>query len=323
MPDAIQTFKLPETPNSSYLEIARNCSCLVNVASQMAHDWTVAGSPSEEQGFNWTPVNSCDYASGLFSQFNFENVELIWSNFNYHDKITTKTASEPFGFIVSLAGKAYLIFRGTLFAEKGETSPDFQADMDFLTMITYAGGGNVSRGFWRVFEGLQKGLHEQLQKVKTGGLELVISGHSLGSTLATLAVPLAADPANGFGLSVTAYPQASPMAGDSEFAKYYNSLKIDTYRLVNTEDAVPKSPPDRRYTHVGNSVEFTALYNKETASDDEKKKKPDEGKMHNPCCSYAYALKQVGHLPYCAVNPSNTDGKCIFPMIVVNRGGAG
>ena len=302
MPDTIQ---LPSTPDPTYLDIARNCSCLVNVASQMAQDWVTDGLPKPED-FKWTPKDLCPYTSDLFGQFDFRNVELIWSDFYYQDGLKTLgPVLEPFGFVVLLHDKAFLIFRGT----RGDVRPDVQADKD-IQKTPYASGGNVSRGFWRVFDGLQGSLRGQLKKVKDSGHDLVISGHSLGSTLATFAVPLAADPANGFGLPVTAYPQASPKVGGPDFVKYYNGLGVNTYRLVNTEDSVPKLPVGG-YAHVGIAVEFTAPYFK---VDESGKTTNDEGKIHNPCCSYAYALKQVGTEPYIPVNPSNTDGTCKFPV---------
>ena len=161
-----------------------------------------------------TEIREEHYTSDLFGQFDFRNVELIWSDFYYQDGLKTLgPVLEPFGFVVLLHDKAFLIFRGT----RGDVRPDVQADKD-IQKTPYASGGNVSRGFWRVFDGLQGSLRGQLQKVKDSGHDLVISGHSLGSTLATFAVPLAADPANGFGLPVTAYPQASPKVGDPDAA---------------------------------------------------------------------------------------------------------
>lgn len=293
------TIQLPSTPEETYLEIAQNCSCLVNVASQMAQDWVTDGQPIPEK-FKWTPRDLCPYTNHLFKQFDFSEVEIIWSKFYYQDRVKTlESTPEPFGFIVHLHEKAYLIFRGT----RGDVHADVQADKD-IRKISYSKGGKVSQGFWRVFEGLQDSLREQLQKVKDRGSELIISGHSLGSTLATFAVPLSVD----LGLKVAAYPQASPKVGDHNFVNYYNSLGINTYRLINTEDSVPKLPPGG-YEHVGCAVEFTALYDKEDNSG------KDFGKMHNPCCSYAFALMRVDVVPYDPINHDNVSGDCNFPVV--------
>lgn len=52
---------------------------------------------------------------------------------------------------------------------------------------------------------------------------------------------------------------------------------MQTFRLVNTDDAVPKLPKNPEYEPVGVEAPFGADY-------------PNEGERHNPCCSYSYAL---------------------------------
>jgi predicted lipase len=105
-----------------------------------------------------------------------------------------------------------------------------------------------------------------------GRQTLTITGHSLGSALATLSVPLAV--ANN--IAALQYNSASPKVGLQPFHDYYESLNAPTFRLVNTADTVPNLPPQRSgdYVHVGNEVAFNADYGAEK-------------KTHNPCCSYA------------------------------------
>lgn len=121
----------------------------------------------------------------------------------------------------------------------------------------------------------------QLQKVQP--YPLFITGHSLGSTLATLAVPLAVL----YGCRGAQYNQASPRVGNPTFANYVSELRMPTFRLVNIYDAVPKSPPStqsRPYQAVGLEASYGADY-------------PTEGERHSPCCSYSYALFN-GQNPY-------------------------
>ncbi len=282
-------YNLNELTTLMPLEVARNCSYLINVASQMAKDWHNQPQKDKCNDFVWTPTDSCPYIQESISKFDFHCVELLWSTF---DTLSTlKRANEPFGFIVKLknSNTAYLVFRGS------QTDLDFIADIQFF-QTEYPNGGKVSEGFYNVFQGLTT-LESALQK--TSADNLVICGHSLGSTLATLSVPVAID--SGFSPnSITVFPQASPKIGNQDFANYFNGLGVKLIRLVNTVDCVPKLPPalgdPPKYVHVGDEVDFTADYQKEALN-------------HNPCCSYAYALVH----PENPVNPDNNGNNCVFP----------
>ena len=134
----------------------------------------------------------------------------------------------------------------------------------------------VERGFHSVFNGLeQSALNKVFSQVADVGGKLIVTGHSLGSTLATLTVPLACSEKIP-STNVLQYNQASPMVGDSNFQAYYDGLGVQTFRLVNTYDVVPKTPPGA-YVAVGIEATFGADY-------------PSELERHDPCCSYSYAL---------------------------------
>jgi predicted lipase len=69
---------------------------------------------------------------------------------------------------------------------------------------------------------------------------LTICGHSLGGALATL---LALDvAANTIFKNPTIYTYASPRTGDALFARTYNQVLPNTYRIANRVDMVPKLP---------------------------------------------------------------------------------
>jgi hypothetical protein len=290
-------YALPNMPDN-YLPTARNCSLLNTVGSQMAKDWNVH--KPKEGDFDWTPSDNCPSSMNLFSKFDLSNVTLIWSNFTYG--LEKKTVNEPFAFIVSDGTSDYLIFRGTLF-ETDHNTPDLIADLD-ANLIPYkdAGGtvqGKVSEGFSRVFDGLQNGLKEQLALISGNNRPLIITGHSLGSTLATLAFALISDPTSAYNFpQLSNYPQASPKVGNTDFASWYSNFKGETFRLVDTFDKVPKQPPFDAYVHVGNEITYDANY----LNDDNTKS--DEARIHSPCYSYAFALFAVTTSnPYNPVNP--------------------
>ena len=82
---------------------------------------------------------------------------------------------------------------------------------------------------------------------------LRITGHSLGSALATL---LALDVAgNKVFATPSVYTFASPRVGDKVFAGTYDSLVQDSWRINNLNDLVPQLPPLLAgYVHVDAEV---------------------------------------------------------------------
>jgi hypothetical protein len=68
----------------------------------------------------------------------------------------------------------------------------------------------------------------------------VVTGHSLGASLATLFV-LENASRGKFDIS-TLCTFASPRVGDTEFVHTFNLLSIDSWRIVNSLDVVPKLP---------------------------------------------------------------------------------
>jgi Lipase (class 3) len=69
----------------------------------------------------------------------------------------------------------------------------------------------------------------------------VVTGHSLGAALTTLFV-MENDAKGKFDLS-TLCTFASPRVGNTEFVHLFKKLPIDSWRIVNTKDFVPKLPP--------------------------------------------------------------------------------
>nr|GMD93180.1 phospholipase A1-II 4-like [Ipomoea batatas] len=77
-------------------------------------------------------------------------------------------------------------------------------------------------------------------------LSITVTGHSLGSSMATLnAVDLAANPINiNKDIPVTAFLYASPKVGDENFKKAFsNQQNLRALRISDANDPVPKLPP--------------------------------------------------------------------------------
>jgi lipase (class 3) len=87
----------------------------------------------------------------------------------------------------------------------------------------------------------------------------IVTGHSLGSALATLFV-LENSVKNKFDIT-TISTLASPKVGNLEFKHVFGGLPLTSWRIVNTPDAVPKLPPtipfvlDYEHVDVGYSFD--------------------------------------------------------------------
>lgn len=283
-------------PPAGYLAVAQACSFMVNVGSDMCQQWMKLGEPSS---FDWKPADPCPYTSG-YNLTDYTFGAPIWSTFTYKGQ----SYSEPFAFVATGKSANYLVFRGS------QTSVDFDLDGEDPQVAYQPAGGPsgmlVEAGFYAAFTGCSAAVSAALTQLKGAAMPLYITGHSLGSTLATLSVPLAV----AAGLSGIQANQASPRVGNVAFANYIDSFsQMPTYRLVNTDDLVPKAPPtavrvDKQtyyYQHAGTEIDFTALYTN-------KKGKLDEKDEHSPCCSYSYAL-------FNAASPVNPDiTKCVATL---------
>lgn len=112
----------------------------------------------------------------------------------------------------------------------------------------------VHRGFQAAWRSVREGVLDFVDKNKPD--QILITGHSLGGALATLAtVALKEKQHTIAGL----YTFGQPPVGDQNFVKYFNDeLKIPAYRFVNNNDVVPRSlNAVRSYRHIGKMQYFT------------------------------------------------------------------
>jgi hypothetical protein len=258
--DTKPTEPLSMPPGYS-LDTAQLVSFLVDVAVNMG-----ASAPP-----SWTPVNACD-CTQTYSVSDFTFSAPISSTFVYTNAFgQQKTATETFAFtaVDQKTGVAYLIFRGS------QTDADFlvdaETDLVDYTVPPAPAGAQVEKGFYAVYNGMVDALTTALKNL--GQVQLVIGGHSLGSAVATLSVPLAIS----LGLKGFQYNQASPKVGNSTFATYLEGTSFPTYRLVNMYDVVPTTPLNSSYVPVGAQATFGADYGSVQNN-------------HNPCCTYSYAI---------------------------------
>lgn len=144
---------------------------------------------------------------------------------------------------------------GTLMAFRG-TQPDKLED--WKTDINR----RLVPGPWsgRVHEGADIALDAIWPEVKflanTSPPPFLITGHSLGAMLATIATARLVEGHPSFGLAGL-YTFGQPRTGDSVFAREFNK-HINAYRFVNNNDIVTRLPALGSYKHIGKLMYLTA-----------------------------------------------------------------
>jgi len=184
---------------------------------------------------------------------------------------------EPFGFVAQnkTSGNVFVTFRGT------DTLEDWLSNVTIRH--TNHPWGPVEEGFWNLYQQCQENVRAAVKAA--AGPQVIVTGHSLGGALATLA---AADLADS-GLTVKMYNFASPRAGSPAFAERFNQQVPVAWRTVNTEDLVTTVPlstpslepgksahgllgvligvaPKLDFEHAGTPVSFTSFNGSITAN---------------------------------------------------------
>ncbi|WP_202113250.1 lipase family protein [Paenibacillus sp. MMS18-CY102] len=158
-----------------------------------------------------------------------------------------QSATDPMQQIVAI--------RGT------ESGMDWMSDFEFIleTFHEVPGSGKTEQGFTNLYRSmlveyadpdsskpLQQSLLAQIDTLPAG-TKLVVTGHSLGSSLATLHAFVAASK----GVQTELVTFASPRVGDKAFVEAFQALNMNQTRVYNEPDIVPKMPIELAgYRHI-------------------------------------------------------------------------
>ncbi|MEB3981430.1 lipase family protein [Mycobacterium sp. 663a-19] len=163
---------------------------------------------------------------------------------------------------VNKAGDVVIAIRGT----EGILEWIHDAAFDLVSCPFLAGAGHTEDGFTAMYESLRTGVQPDSPTVVAALAKLAfpnpissvtICGHSLGGALATL---LALDVAANTAFSQPAvYSYGSPRTGDSLFAKTFDQVVTNSYRIASRLDIVTGLPPPIDYEHVLNPVELIPI----------------------------------------------------------------
>ncbi len=158
--------------------------------------------------------------------------------------------SDSQGFLIASDDLIVLAFRGT----EPSCLRDWMTDARLL-QVKGCGKGLVHRGFLAGLDCIWRDLATKLVEFRTQEQPLLITGHSLGAALATLAAARFQEK----GQTVNGlYTFGSPRVGNEEFAKWFDAaFKHKAFRFINNNDVVTRVPPrSLGYRHVGRCLYF-------------------------------------------------------------------
>lgn len=228
-------------------------------------------SPKKEGFFYWTDtpeyvtnsfnLKSCLFMAELADMSYYTNTSqeiqvisqfakqyfLKFNPMNIYNDVNTSTT---FIYLTDTRNRnLYISFRGTELNE-GNLKSDF-----YETLVKYQPTSNldvsVSYGFANAFLGVRQFFHDVVFKIQPN--RVIITGHSLGGALASLAA---------FDLKyihpntdIIVYTFASPRVGDIAFAANFNKMVTKSYRVQNIYDPVPRFPTTYQgYEHVKKEI---------------------------------------------------------------------
>jgi triacylglycerol lipase len=174
-----------------------------------------------------------------------------WEFGNFHFFDTGETQA----YMIANQDLVVLAFRGTETYNLRDWMTDFK-----IRMVEVWGVGRVHRGFLAAIDHIWDEILSTLAKFRNDNQALLITGHSLGAALATLA----AAKLNMNGLPVDGlYTFGSPRVGNIAFAEWFNAdFRTKAFRFVNNNDVITRIPPrSLGYNHVGTFLYFDVLGN--------------------------------------------------------------
>lgn len=203
-----------------------------------------------------TEDNANEYVDPL--KANFDQAENLIRGLA-GQSVTLKWASPVYwGFVLTSPEASILVYRGTQRGNEWlqtvnavQIRPEAEADFKFI--------GKVHNGFAKIYSELAEPTLAAVRQLDPS-VPLYITGHSLGSPLATLAAMDIALRVPEIKEQIRLYSYAGPRTGDPEFAEAHSQLIPNTYRVINLADPTVMVPPtsavDVVYAHVGQVWSF-------------------------------------------------------------------
>ena len=140
------------------------------------------------------------------------------------------------GYFGKTKDTLYIVFRGSEDDEPG--CPDWKANFNFIPItLNIKTNIKVHQGFLLYYKKVKDKILKEAKKHK----RIVVTGHSLGSALATLTAEnikfLYPDK------KVLCLPFSSPMVGNDKFCEHFNGIIDYCLRIWTGQDTVVRVPP--------------------------------------------------------------------------------
>jgi len=160
--------------------------------------------------------------------------------------VFSDNATDSHGFvgIMSSQSTIYVVFRGS--TSYINWISDFDTE---LTPYNACKNCEVHLGFYGAYGKVRQQIIDAVTAIKQQypDYKVIVTGHSLGGALATLA---ALDLISlGFN-NLQLVNFGSPRVGEKNFAAYASSLLVNTLRVTHYRDPAPHVPYHQRYEHI-------------------------------------------------------------------------
>ena len=216
--------------------------------------------------FNWKAALSTALACRLAYETR-QQVEATARNLWGFTGCTFVSLVDTECFVATSPAVVLVAFRGTAGVA------DWIADLNFLSITRPY--GTVHRGFCYAFQDVNARLRQILSLFT--GLPVVVTGHSLGGALATIA----AAEWSGQVPVARIFTFGQPAVGTDGFANFIDqNYARRFFRFVNHNDAVARVPPG--YQHVGRLFHFDRVGNLQGQAES-----PALGRAETPTMSHA------------------------------------
>ena len=173
--------------------------------------------------------------------------------------VTLKWTSPVYwGFVLASERGAIVVYRGTQRGNEWfQTIQVRQIDNSQVSDFEFK--GKVHHGFAKIYNELADPTIEAVRSLDPD-VPLYISGHSLGSPLATLSAMDIALREPALKDQIRLYTYAGPRVGDPSFVEAHSQLIPNNYRVANLADPTTLVPPSLTgniaYVHVGDPWRF-------------------------------------------------------------------
>ena len=165
-----------------------------------------------------------------------------------------------YGFLLESDAESILVFRGTQRTAEW-VGNIYAVQEDYINPQTGESLGRIHTGFRRIADGIINPLAVDAVRGINPNKPCYVSGHSLGSALATILALDIALAVPELQPQLQVYVYASPRVGNPDFVNSYAQILPNTFRITNLADPIPTMPPTKlraEFVHVGEEWSFVS-----------------------------------------------------------------